>query len=407
MLSVIVKKELKRVFSDRRLIFSAFFLPALSIFVLYTLMGVMFNNRVDDIEEHKSIVYIQNSPKDFDEYYRTVEHVINMSVEFIDKQQEVNNIKDQIRNGNIDLLIYFEDNFENKINNYTQVDLPPQIKTYYNPSQDYSYKARSRFIGEVLEGYKNSILKNRFGNLNHIIAFDVDRDNADSVVMDEKKATGQGVSMILPMLIGILLFAGAMGIGMDTIAGEKERGTMATLLIMPIKRESIAIGKVIGLGIVAIISAVTSFGAILASMPFASSVLTGSSNVDLGALSFSFLQYIQLLLIMVTLVGIYVGLICLLSVKARSVKEAGTYVTPVYMLVMIASFSTMFSGAAVETYKYAIPVYGSISALKGIFTFELTMQQFLVTVISSFFITVILIRAITKTFNNEKVMLNA
>ncbi len=52
MLMVIVKKELKRVFSDRRLVFSAFVLPALSIFILYSLMGQMIGSMSTDLEEH-------------------------------------------------------------------------------------------------------------------------------------------------------------------------------------------------------------------------------------------------------------------------------------------------------------------------------------------------------------------
>ncbi len=113
---------------------------------------------------------------------------------------------------------------------------------------------------------------------------------------------------------------------------------MATLLLTPAKRETIALGKIIGLGIVAIISAITSFIAIIASLPSSSNVLTGESSVNLGALQFTPLQMVQLLVIMLTLVAIFVGLISLISVRARTVKEAGTYIAPVYMVVMIAAF---------------------------------------------------------------------
>ncbi|WP_273321631.1 ABC transporter permease [Vallitalea guaymasensis] len=405
MLRDILKKELKRVFTDRRLVFSAFILPALSIFIVYTIMGSMLSNMMDDIEEHTSTVYIQNAPVQFQKVVD--EKKLNMNITYIDMTQDTASIKEQIKNGEVDMMVKFEDGFLDKVNNYKNLEIPPEVKTFYNPSEEYSRESRKRFIEIALNKYETQILTDRFGDINNVVAFDVDRNSDESIVVDEKKASGQGISMILPMLIAIILFSGAMGIGMDTIAGEKERGTMATLLLTPVKRETIALGKVIGLGIVAIVSAIVSFAAIIASMPFSSKMLTGGADMNLGALQFSTFQLIQLLIIMITLVGIYVGLICLLSVRARTVKEAGTYVTPVFMVVMIAAFSTMFGGGATELYHYAIPVYGSVSALKAALSFELTMNQFLVTAISSFVVSLILVRLITLTFNDEKVMLNA
>jgi sodium transport system permease protein len=405
MLNNILKKELKRVFTDRRLVFSAFILPALSIFIVYSIMGGMLSNKIDDIEEHTSVVYIQNAP---DQFKKVVdEQELNMNITYIDVNDDTASIKEQIKNGEVDLMVTFEEGFIYKVADYKNLKLPPEIKTFYNPSEEYSQRSRTKFIDMGLDKYETSILQDRFGDINNVVAFDVDRNHDESIVVDEKKASGQGIAMFLPMLIAIILFSGAMGIGMDTIAGEKERGTMATLLLTPVKRETIALGKVIALGIVAIVNAIISLGAIMASMPSSSKMLTGGADMNFGALQFSTLQVIQLLIIMITLVGIYVGMICLLSVRARTVKEAGTYVTPVYMVVMVAAFSSMFGGGATELYQFAIPVYGSISALKSALAFELTMNQFLITSISAFIVSLILVKRITITFNDEKVMLNA
>jgi sodium transport system permease protein len=405
MLRDILKKELKRVFTDKRLVFSAFIIPAISIFVIYTLMGSLFSDMKKDVEEHTSIVYIKNAPKEIMSYVDEVQ--LNMNITYLEMNEETESIKDEIKNGNIDLMVEFEEGFTDKINNYESLKLPPQVKTYYNPSENYSDESRNKFINSILDKYKTDILISRFENVNDIVAFDIDRNSKESIIMDEKKASGQGMSMVLPMLISMILFAGAMGIGIDTIAGEKERGTMATLLLTPVKRETIALGKIISLGIVAIISALVSFGSIIASMPFSSAVLTGEDNLNFDALKFTPMQLVQLLIIMVTLVGIYVGLICLLSVRAKTVKEAGTYVSPIYMIVIFAAVSSMFDGGAKELYHYAIPVYGSVSALKSALAFELTMNQFLVAAISAFVVSLILVKLITITFNDEKVMLNA
>lgn len=405
MLKEIIKKELKRVFTDRRLIISTFIIPAVSIYVIYTLMGNMVGNMVSDIKEHQSTVFVNNAPESFKNYYDTIKNNYHMNVT-LGNYKKVDQ-EEAIRTGKLDLLISFEDDFDLKVDSFEDFDNAPEIKTYYNPSEEYSSEARNNFAYTLLEGYRQTLLTQRYGNINYIKGFDIDSTNKEAVIVDEKKASSSSLGMMIPMLLAIILFAGAMGIGMDTIAGEKERGTMSTLLLTPVPRETIALGKVIGLGIIAIISSSFSFAAIIASLP---NMMNTVSEGEVGQMKLVFngAQYAELFVIMIALVGIYVGIICLISVRARSVKEAGTYVAPVYMIVMVAAFSTMFTTAKdIALYKFAIPVYGSVMAIKKMFAFELTFQQFAVSTGVALIVTVLLITLITKTFNDEKVMFNA
>lgn len=406
MLLSIINKELKRVFSDKRLVISTFILPAVSIYVLYSLMGNMMGDMLGDIKSHKSIVYVDNAPNSFVTYYKSVEDDYNIDINIGDFDKEA--LVPEIKEGRVDLLIHFEDEFDAKVAKYVENATVPEIMTYSNPTEEYSAEAKNKVLYELLENYEKVILTNRFGNINYVKAFDVDVTNQEAEIMDEKKAASSGLGMVVPMLLAIILFAGAMGIGMDTIAGEKERGTMATLLLTPVKRETIALGKVIGLGIVAIISAACSFGAIIASLPNMLSSFSAEGGMSAIGLSFDITQYVQLFIIMITLVGIYVGLICFISVRARSVKEAGTYMAPVYMIIMVSAFSTMFTKTGeVALHKFAIPVYGSVYAIKEMFAFELSIDEFAVSVAVSLVVTALLIKLITKTFNDEKVMFNA
>lgn len=404
MLWILVKKELRRVFTDRRLVFSTFILPALSIYVLYSLMGTMIGDRLDDRDEHTSMIIVYNGPETFKTYYQKVEDVYGMDVTY--SEGAIDDSKEDLKYGDTDLVIVFDEQFDSKVTDYEVASTQATISTFYNPSEDYSAAARRKFVYELLADYESGLLIERFGDASYATAFGVDTSNENNQVLDEAKATGTGLSMILPMLIAVLLFAGAMGIGLDTIAGEKERGTMATLLMTPVKRETIALGKVIGLSIIAIISAMTSFIAIIASLPNSGMMFTGG-DVSITSLQFTPLMYVQLLVIMLTLVGVYVGLICITSVRAKSVKEAGTYISPIYMLVMFASFSTMFQTGDPALYQFAIPVLGNVLAIKRLLTFDLLMSEFLLTSSVSIAVACILIYMITRSFNNEKVMLNA
>ena len=404
-LLIVIRKELKRVFDDRRLVFTTFILPAVSIALIYSIMGSMIGNMTSDIKSHVPSVYIQNAPADFQTILADDSLKERMELTTVPQGESLELVKSAIQDGTVDLLVVFPEDFSAEIKDYRSNRDVPVINTYYNTSEDYSRNARNILFEGIFKQYENMIIGERLGGSHYANAFDVDKGNTQSVIVDERKATGKGLSTLLPMLIVIFLFSGGMGIGMDTIAGEKERGTMATLLITPVKRETIAFGKIIGLGIVSIISAASSFLGVIISLPF-SSVIFGSrtGSVNLGALNFGAAQYLQLSLIMLTLVGVFVGLIALTSIIAKNVKEAGTYVVPIYMLVMVSGFLNMFTTGTPTTVRYAIPVYGSVVAIKSLFEFELAWLNFGLCCLINIVATAMLIWVIKKMFNSEKIM---
>ncbi len=409
MLWVIVKKELKRVFTDRRLVFSAFLLPAISIYVLYSLMGNMLGNRSNDLKEHVSQVLVVNSSETFKDFSTQIEDDIDM--EFVDMSE--NDIKDikvskygeAVKNGDKDAIIIFPQGFDEAVTAY-ETTSPPNVDTFYNPGEEYSQNAISRVEYMIGTIYQNYLLSDRFGDAQFLTAFTINLGNKDNTIAEEGKEAGLGMSFMIPMLLNIMLFAGAMGIGIDVIAGEKERGTMATLLLTPVDRKTIALGKVLSLGVVAVISATFTFGAIIASLPNASEFLAAGTDVSFDSFGFGISDYLMLLSLIIVQVGIFVGLICLISVIAKSVKEAGTYISPIYMLVMISAFATIFTSGEVEMFKFAVPVMGNVFAIKELFTFDLSLAEYGVTVGVSLAVILVLLKLITMAFNNERTMFN-
>lgn len=267
------------------------------------------------------------------------------------------------------------------------------------------------FNKDIFPKYEDSIMIRRLGNEKYIKPFDINKENEENKLVDSKKATGKDLGNLFPILISIFLFSGAMGVGMESIAGEKERGTMATLLVTPVKREVIALGKIISLGIIAFLSTFSAFVGIVASMPFSSRIFSGGSSssevLSVASLGFGIKELAALMLIMITLVGVFVALISLISVNAKSVKEAGTYISPVYMIIMVAGFSTMFSNSAVKVWQYMIPVYGSVLSMKSLLNYDISFLEISINLSSNIIFTAILIYIIKNLFNNERVMFNS
>lgn len=400
----IIKKELTRVFTDKKMIFSLFILPAIMIIGMYSLMGALVTNMMKDIESHIPVVYIQNAPEDFEDVIQQAQ--FDAKINYIISEEEIGHIKDGILDGSIDLLVAFEEGFRDKINTYQNIGDPiPEVKTYYNPAEDYSGAARNNFVENVLNAYQQSILTERLGNMEQLQVFYIDKDPTTSIIVDEKKADGKILSMLLPFLINIMLFSGAMSLGVDAITGEKERGTLSSMLVAPIKRSEIVFGKLVSLAILSSISAAVYAISIVVAMPLLMGGFAGEQmNINL---SFTPIEILQLFAIMIILVYLYVALVALVAVIAKTSKEASTYVMPIYIVVMLGSVMT-YMGSGQSNLKYfLIPVYNSAICLQNILMGELTFAQFGLTIGTTAFLAALVTGLITKAFNSEKIMFNA
>ena len=400
---VILSKELKRVFGDKKMVFSLFILPIILIAGIYGMMFFLVDRQKSSINEHVSEVFVQNMPDNFSELMS--KHT-ECNINVIPAGKSADTYKDKLLDGTYDLVVVFPENFYENFKNADATSTLPDIKTFYNPSEDNSGEARTRFTETYLEEYKQLLLNERFGSLNYAMVFSVDADNPDMIVQDDGKATGKILGTIIPYLITILIFGGAMGLGVDTIAGEKERGTIANLLISPIKRVDIIMGKIAALAIVSVLSA----GVYVIS--FIGSAVVLSKKSGMGemfsrlSLNFTSVQIVQFVVLLLGLVLLYVGIIGFVSLMAKNIKEAQSFIMPVYIIVMFAGMITMYSGD-VTSGSYMIPVYNTSAAFKGIFERTITMNQYLTSTIITYAFAGVMVWLMARAMNSEKIMLNA
>lgn len=397
----IFSKEITRVFKDKKMIFSTFLLPVLIMVAIMAIVNNLVGSMMEDIEEHNPIVYIQNEPDSFKEFLKMGE--FKYEIREIASKEARSRAEGEILEGSADLIVEFPEGFEKRIADYQQGDEIPQIKTYYNPSEDYSQAAYNEVSEGTLEGYRQALLSQRVGDLSKIMVFTVNSDNEDMVIQDEEKAGGKAFGMMLPYFITILLFAGALGIGADMIAGEKERGTMASLLVSPVKRSSIALGKVFSLMVISGLSSLVYVVVMVIFAPVMMDSMTGADGNGLN-LQLNAQQIVMMGVLLVAIAFLYSAVIALLSVFAKSTKEANSYVMPVYMVVLVVGLLTMFQTGGGDLKTYFIPIYNNAMALQGILTRELTMGQYLVTLAETLILGAVFTGAIVRAFESEKIM---
>ncbi len=378
---VIVKKELRRFFTDKRMLMSLI-LPGLLIFVLYSLMGTFIGEAFTPSDEYEYVICAGNESETLDAYMQAAGYKYKTVTASEAEAEQL------LADKEIDLFISFSDGFDGAGENKNVI-----IK--YN-----SAKTESAKLYSVLQAV---YLQNAIENIDYRYTVNAGVEKAD--LATEQDISKMMMTMFVPFILLIFLVTGSIGVATESIAGEKERGTIATLLVTPVKREYIALGKIIALTITSLFSSLVSFVGLMGSLP--KLLQTGGEfAVDIsvygaGAI-FGILGIILVSVMMFTMI------MSILSTFAKSVKEASQLVMPAMIIVMLAGVTSMIGGGKVATNPalYLIPVYNCAQSLAMIFSGEFYGLCYLLTVLSDLAIVVIGVIILAKMFNNEKIMLN-
>jgi len=386
----IIKKEFARFFGDRQMLFTAVLLPGLLIYIIYSFMGMGMKKMVTEGVNEMVTLCVENLPLSMapiiDGIPATVTSQQPVSQEDIDKLED--------KSLNV-VLVRFPEAFDETVATYDPQSgvAAPNVEIYYNSANN----ASSR-VYHILEG-SLSAYEDQLSN-----RFDINR--ADSMEAQFDKATqddvlGSILSKLIPMLILMMLFSGVMAIAPSAIAGEKERGTIATLLVTPLRRNELALGKVVSLSGMALLSGISSFIGIVLSLP---KMINGTAGVDMG-LHYTGADYVVLLLIIFSSVLIMASAVSLLSALAKDVKNAGTMITPFMLVIMLCGLMPMFQSSTPENLTaYLIPFYNAVQVMTAVFAHEMKWMPVVVTIAANVAYTGVAVWGLTRMFNSEKVM---
>ena len=382
---VVLKKELRRFFTDRRML-TSIFLPGILIFIIYSLLGgVVTDMMSQQITDYS--VHIENEPTQFSMIFDVSDWNVEKNKEVLTKEEAISRISE----GSLDLYIIYEEDFYNKILAYdTTLGKAPDVEIYYNSTIDSSY---------ALYNYVTTYLSQIEAQLAN--KFDVNTDlNINYDMATEEDISTKIIGMILPFILMTFLISGAMGICSESIAGEKERGTIATLLVTPVRRSDLVIGKIAALGITTMASAFVSFLGLILSLPKLAGADFSIDYYGVGPLAI-------LLLVVVVTALFFTTILTIVSTYAKSVKEATSLSGPLTIIVMVVGMSGMMATSAnTNLWMYLIPIYNSIQSFTGILNDSINIFAIIITVISNLAYIGIGVFLLTKMFNSEKIMFN-
>jgi sodium transport system permease protein len=393
-LFAIIQKELKRFFTDRRMVLTTLLLPGIMIFAIYSIMGNALGSMLSIDEDYVPVAYAVNLPSSIE----ALADSAGLPLESL-PTDEIEITKNLIAEKSVDLLAIFPEGFDEAVARIategTGGQQPPQVELYYNSTRIESGMFYS-MMTSMLDSYKSSIVP--------LFMVNATADTYDLVT--EKDQAGFTFASMLPMLIIMLLFSGAMAVAVESVAGEKERGTMATMLVTPLARWELALGKILSLGFIALLNGLSSFIGVMLSLP---RIMNAGGAIDaeggVTAAVYGLSDYAMLLGVTLTTVLMFVGFVAVISAIARSVKEAGTLVAPLTILIMVVGVLGIFSqGAPTELWPYLIPVYSSVQSMVGIFSFSATPLLVCVTIAINLLVSGVCVFVLTRMLNSERIM---
>ncbi|MGB9435146.1 MAG: ABC transporter permease [Candidatus Acidiferrum sp.] len=355
-ISVVYRKELTEWLRDRRTLISTVLVPLLAFPLLMVgitaLATVMIGNAEKEIPK-VMILGGEDSPQLLDRLHKLDKLAI---VPYAD------NWKDQISNKEIRAAIEIPKGFQAALAEGTA----PTVDIYY-----YEGEIKSSFgadhLQDAIKDYREDVVKERL-TANNLPAsvlspFEIKRQN----VAPLEKVGGASIGGFIGYAVILLCLTGAMYPAIDLTAGEKERGTIETILSSPISRVDLVLGKfllVFSASLVSAILSVTSMGTSFALLGH-SHLMTSSGgqslNLSLGPLSVAAVFFMAL-----PLAVLFSAVLMTIALFAKTYKEAQSYLTPLTFLVVIPAIASIMPGVELTPKLALIPVLNTSLVCKEI-----------------------------------------
>jgi len=263
-----------------------------------------------------------------------------------------------IRADSLDGAFLFAASFDDDV-----AEMKPGRVDFYFKTTDESGIVQSR-LRETVERYEKELLDERFSRLeldqSIVEAVNLESHNIASI----EERIGKSIGGIVPYMFILFCFMGAMYPAIDLGAGEKERGTMETLLTAPVNRFHILLGKFGVVVVSGLVSAAVSILGLAIAIKLSPDMPKEFLDVILKVLGWDTIVLLMSLLVPLTI--FFSGILLSVSLAARSFKEAQSLISPLNIAVVLPAGIGLTPGIELSFANAWIPVLNVSLATKEI-----------------------------------------
>lgn len=349
-------KEMLDTLKDRRTLISMIVIPVVVFPVLMFGMGSLVTGQVKKAAQKTKKIAIygqEHAPQ-------LTQSILSQGL-FVQANLHRDSLEKALQDKRLEAGLEFRPGFESDL----RLGDTAQVVIYYDEAEVKSKFALDQ-LSQIIHQYEGQIVEAKLREVNLSKESISPIKIASRNLAPQQKMGGFFLSMFLPYMLMILCLTGAMYPAMDLTAGEKERGTLETLLVTPVSRLDIASGKFLAVLTASFVTGILG----TASMTITS--LTGllefkeAPSAAPATLDINPVSIILVILLIIPTACLFSALLLSLSLMARSYKEAQSYVTPLMIVVILPAFASFMPGFEFQTIHTFIPIMNTSLVLKDV-----------------------------------------
>jgi sodium transport system permease protein len=348
----VAAKELKEALRDKRTLIFMVVFPLVTFPLLINIISSVTGSYIEKEKEKTVKIGISGTVDDNNMLLTTICSFPNTKLIAF---EDTTGAEKLLRDDSLDVMLHFPSDFDSEFNGQgTGV-----VTVIHEGTEEGSF-ARIRMIVDTL---------NKMTVISRLHAAGLTQEFIEPIRIDEKNVSSVRETVakyaggMLPYFFIAFAFMGCLYPAIDMFAGEKERGTIETLLTAPVPRWQILTGKMMVVAISGLLSATLTMIGLFVSLQFMDmpGELMGLVN-DLLKPGLILTIY----LMMIPLIIFFTGLMVPVSIYSKSFKEAQSMLTPLNMLLVLPSIAGFLPGIELNTVTALIPVVNIVLATKDI-----------------------------------------
>jgi sodium transport system permease protein len=394
---VVYRKELREALRDRRTLISSIVVPLILFPVLSIALGYTAAELFGEIGRQPSRIMILGG-KDSPAIVGGLKEAKNLRI-----LPAATDYADQISDKKIRAAVEIPDGFQHD----AELGQHPDIKIYIFSGDLKSATAANR-IEQFFRDYRDSLVRTRLTS--HQLPeslmkpFDIDRQN----VVPVEKVAGETYGGLIPYLAILMCMTGAMYPAMDLTAGEKERGTMETILSSPVSRTHLVLGKFLLVLTASLATATLSVISMTGSFTVLSHIVPPQSGGEgLPIIPIHAKTALAVFLVSVPIGALFSSAMITIALFAKTFKEAQSYLTPMTFLVIFPAIAAVIPGVELNSRLALVPILNVSLLCKELITGTYHWSYIAVTFLSTCVWAAAALFLAVKMFQRESVLFSS
>ncbi len=392
---IVAKKEIIEFIRDWRTIVALVLIPLLLFPLLFIAFPIVMQNEAAEMDEKTVDVLVQSD----DIETHLVDEIENQSTRIFIEPMPLNlstlsdsgNNTEQLRDLQYDAILRIE------LRNDTWYYAILHLST-----SEQSIEARGRIL-EVLVQWEEDLTSQRIESAGLDVESTLNPLQWDGPILSADVATkgeqaGMLLSLFIPFVLAIWTASAAVQPAIDMTVGERERGTLESLLSLPLSRTELLLGKWLAVVSITGVGVTLQIGGLLFGIAYLASDFIDVPSLSIGAV-----------LLLALAIGFYgtmiVALYLALAMRSKSVKEAGSVLTPITLAMIMPILLTQFINLDdVEMFWFGVPFVNVLLGLRELLLNRIIIEHVVVWVLVSSLMCILTVRYAAKQFHREDIV---